>query len=210
MCLAYVWVGEIRRNRKRRRIKYMSGYKKHTIKTKDMIIKPVEDANIWEGEWTISIKNEDWIQIGTANFKGEKLLGTVPVTVTLDEKYRNKGYGTRAFKLLVEFAFGFKNIYEVKAVTYSDDDKCVYALEKAGFVRRNKEGKEETYSVIKPASTWMGLYIYIGIIIGLIIGIVVSAMWVGMVIGLVIGFVIGTVLDNEEKKERERVTGSKS
>lgn len=183
--------------------------KSHTIKTKEMIIEPVDDDNIWDGEWTISIKDEKWIQIGTASFEGPKSLGTIPIRLALGKQYQNKGYGTKAYKLLVDFAFGFKNIYEVQAVTEADNDKCVYALEKSGFVRRSKEGKKETYSIIKPASTWMGLYLYIGIIIGLTIGIVVNAMWIGMVIGLAIGFVIGTVLDNEEKKERERVTGSK-
>lgn len=187
----------------------MGKRKNHTIKTKEMIIEPVNDDDIWEGEWIISIKGEEWIQIGKASFAGTKASGTVPIEITLDEKYRNKRYGTKAFKLLVEFAFGFKNIYEVEAVTDSENEKCIYALEKAGFVRRKKEGKVETYSIIKPASTWMGLYIYIGIIIGLVIGIVISSMWIGMVIGIAIGFVIGTVLDNEEKKERERITGSR-
>ena len=187
----------------------MGKNKRHTIKTKEMIIEPVNDSNIWEGDWNISIKLEEWTQIGKASFAGPKLLGAVPLEITIDEQYRNKGYGTKAFKLLVEFAFGFKNIYEVKSVANSDNDSCIYALEKSGFVRRSKEGKVETYSVIKPQSTWMGLYIYIGIIIGLVIGIVVNSMWIGMVIGLVIGFVIGAALDSEEKKERERVTGSK-
>lgn len=191
------------------RISNMGNRKNHTIKTKEMIIEPVNDNDIWEGEWNISIKGEEWVQIGTASFAGEKVNGTVPVEITITDSYRNKGYGTMAYKLLVDFAFGFRNIYEVKAVTESDNDKCVYALEKAGFVRRNKEGRIETYSIIKPPTTWMGLYIYIGIIIGLVIGIVVSSMWIGMVIGLAIGFIIGTALDNEEKKERERITGSK-
>jgi len=180
-----------------------------TIKTKEMIIEPLDESNVWEGEWVIKIIRDKIIEIGKATFAGEKALGTIPLRVDLLEEYQNKGYGTLAFKLLVEFAFGYKNIYEVEAYTVSDNDKCVNALEKAGFVRRKKEGKNETYSVIKPNTTWLGLYIYIGLLAGLVIGIVINIMWAGLVIGLVIGLLIGAIMDGNAKKERERVTGRK-
>lgn len=187
----------------------MTAGSRFTIKTKEMIIEPVDEGNIWEGDWTITLREDKPVQIGTASFAGDKLLGAVPICVTLSEQYRNRDYGTEVYKLMVEFAFGFKNIYEVTAVTDSDNDKCVHALEKAGFVRRKKEGKTETYSVIKPNSTWMGLYLYIGIIAGLVLGIVVGTLWVGMVIGVVLGVMIGAVMDTGAKKEREKVTGRK-
>lgn len=182
---------------------------RYTIKTKDIIIKPRSEGDIWEGIFDISVKEEDkFVNIGTATFSGEKILGAVPLSVNLDEEYRNKGYGTRVYKLMTDFAFGFKNIYEVVAVTDSDNDKCVYALEKAGFIRRKKEGKVETYSITKPKSVWLGLYVYIGIILGLIIGIVIGILWVGMVIGLFIGIAIGMAMDSRENKERQKITGS--
>lgn len=180
-----------------------------TIKTKEMIIEPIDESNIWEGEWVISIITDKVKEIGRATFAGEKALGTIPIRVDINEEYQCQGYGKQAFKLLVEFAFGYKNIYEVEAYTLSDNDKCINALEKAGFVRRKKEGKNETYSVIKPNTVWLGLYIYIGLIAGILIGIVINIMWAGLVIGLVIGIMLGAIMDSGAKKEREKITGRK-
>jgi len=181
---------------------------RYTIKTKEFLIEPVDTENIWEGLWNITLLTEEKpVMIGTATFAGEKLLGAIPVRVDLIEGYRNKKYGTEVFKLLVDFAFGFGNIYEVKAETEFENDKCRYALEKAGFVHRSLEHGIESFSITKPKSTWLGLYLYIGIIVGLVLGIVVGSTWVGLVIGIVIGFAFGTVMDTAAKKERERITG---
>lgn len=190
---------------------YMGKSSRYTIKTKDMVIEPIDEQDIWEGDWNIIIFNEinEPIQIGRASFAGVKEYGTVPIKVELKEEYRNKKYGTMAFKLLVSFAFGFKNIYEVKAVTDYDNDKCRYALEKAGFVHRSKEGQTETLSVIKPKTTWLGLYLYIGVVCGLVIGIVVANSWVGLALGIVIGLFMGGIMDTAAKKEREKVVGHK-
>jgi len=182
-----------------------------TIKTKKMIIEPVDEANIWEGDWTITVFDEmkKEIPIGKASFAGLKEYGTIPVRIELDEEYRNQKYGTEAFKLLVDFAFGFRHIYEVKAETEVDNDKCRYALEKAGFVFRSKEGQMETLSIIKPKTVWLGLYLYIGIVCGLVIGVVIASTWAGLAIGVVIGLLLGGVMDTAAKKEREKVIGHK-
>lgn len=184
---------------------------RYTIKTKNMIIEPDDMENVWEGDWTISIVDEmkKQIPIGKATFAGVKEYGTVPVRVELDEEYRNKKYGTEAFKLLVDFAFGFRNIYEVKAESDVDNDKCRYALEKAGFVYRSKSGQTETLSIIKPKTVWLGLYVYIGVICGLVIGIVIASSWAGLVIGVIIGMLLGGIMDTAAKKEREKVVGHK-
>jgi len=189
----------------------MAKRSRFTIKTKEIVIEPLDESDIWEGEWTITIFADNKpVNIGKASFAGEKLLGAVPIKLELEEKYQNKGYGTRVFQLMTEFAFGFKNIYEVKADTSSDNERCVYALEKAGFVRRKKEGREEQYSIIKQQTSWLALYLYIGFIAGILIGIVINIMWAGLVIGLVIGLFIGSMMDVEARKSREKITGSKN
>jgi len=196
---------------KRKRNRTMGKRSRYTIITKNMVIEPDDKENVWEGDWTISIFDEmkKQIPIGKASFAGVKEYGTIPVRVELDEEYRNRKYGTEAFKLLVDFAFGFKNIYEVKAETDYENDKCRYALEKAGFVHRSKEGHIETLSIIKPRTTWLGLYLYIGVVCGLVIGIVVANSWVGLAIGIVIGLFLGSIMDTAAKKEREKVVGHK-
>lgn len=181
-----------------------------TIKTKEMTISPMDESDIWEGDWSISVRYEEGFrEIGRASFKGDKLLGCIPISMNIEEAYRNKGYATEAFKLMTDFAFGYKNIYELSADIDSDNDACIVAVEKAGFVRRKKEGKLETYSIIKPHTVWLGLYLYIGLIAGLVIGIVINMMWTGLILGLIIGIFIGAGMDYRAKKDRESVTGSK-
>lgn len=180
----------------------------YTIKTTEMLIAPMDDNDIWEGEWIITLRDSQ-IPIGKATFKGPKALGAVPLTVELEERYQNKGYGTEVFKALVRFAFGYKNIYEITAKTDRDNDKCIYALEKAGFVYRKVEDHTEDYSIIKPKSAWLGLYLYIGLLIGLALVLVFGGSWVGLIIGLVLGITGGLVMENKEKRDRERVLGRK-
>lgn len=183
--------------------------KAYTIKTKEMIIEPVNQEDIWEGLWTITVRGDEPFKIGTASFAGEKMSGTVPLRVDLDEEFRNKKYGTEVFKLMVDFAFGFSNIYEVSAVTELENDKCRHALERAGFVHRSASHGIEYFSITKPKSSWLALYLYIGLLVGLALGIMLSSIWVGLVIGLVIGLAFGMSMDNVAKKQREKITGLK-
>lgn len=185
----------------------MAKTSRYAIKTKEMIIEPVDDTGIWDCDWTITLRKDTPVQIGTATFRGEKALGAIPVQVFLDEEYRNRDYGTEIYKLLVDFAFGFRNIYEVKGTTDRENYKCVYALEKAGFVLREKNKNIETYSIKKPKTVWMGLYVFIGIICGLMLGVVLGSSWAGLAIGLVFGLLIGGAMDAAANKERARVTG---
>lgn len=182
---------------------------KYIIKTKELIIKPKDPAELWEGDWQIFLRGKEDTYIGRASFAGEKQYGTIPLSVELEEKYRNQGYGTEVFKLLVSFAFGVKNIYEVIAITDRENDKCVYALEKAGFVRRSQDGSSETYSIVKPKTTWMGLYLIIGVVVGLILVVVLGGSWLGMVIGMLAALLLGAVMDSQENKERENVVGKR-
>lgn len=182
---------------------------KFVIKTKELIIRPEDETKLWDGDWQIFLRGKEDTYIGKASFKGDKQYGAIPLCVELEEKYRNQGYGTEVFKLLVGFAFGVKNIYEVTAVTDRENDKCVYALEKAGFVRRSVEGTTETYSIIKPKTSWMGLYLIIGVIVGLILVVVLGGSWIGMLIGMIVAILFGMVMDSQENKERENIIGKR-
>jgi len=187
----------------------MAGKNRYTIKTKELRIEPVNPENIWEDDWTVTLLGEKETVIGHASFAGDKERGTIPLWVELESEYVNKGYGTRVFKLMTDFAFNCKNIYEITAITDIDNDKCIYALEKAGFVYRKKEGRNEEYSISKPKSTWLGLYLYLGLLVGMVLVIVLGGSWAGLVIGLVIGAMFGLGMDNQERKKRADIVGKK-
>lgn len=177
---------------------------KITINSPDAATDP---KAVWENDWNISFTDEPGKSIGTVSFAGEKVMGTVPITINLEERYQNQGLGTLVLKEMVRWAFLHKGVFEVKATTRHDNDKCVQALEKAGFVFRSSEGLGEkmleSYSIIKPKSNWMGVYLIIGIVIGMVLGIVFGNMWIGMGIGLLICLAFGSSMDAKIDKDRK-------
>ncbi|MDO4513222.1 MAG: hypothetical protein Q4B72_04220 [Lachnospiraceae bacterium] len=104
--------------------------------------------------------------------------------------------------------------YHLKTVDFTitpadENDKAVHALEKAGFVYRSREGKTEYYSITKQKTSWLGLYVCIGILVGMILAIVLGSAPIGMLLGILICVAIGAGMDASENKARERVTGEK-
>lgn len=177
------------------------------LKSDTVTITPSNMENLWESDWIIAFRKGEKEQLGTATFAGEKLLGTVPLSVELIPRYRNRGLGTEIIRMMVNWAFLHKNIFEVVSKVEHENDKGVNALQKAGFVFRGNEGKVETYSIIKRKTAWTGVYAVVGIFVGLILGIVINSVWLGFVIGLIASLSVGAIMDNNALKYRESVTG---
>ena len=177
------------------------------LKSDTVTITPSNMENLWESDWIIAFRKGEKEQLGTATFAGEKLLGTVPLSVELMPRYRNRGLGTEIIRMMVNWAFLHKNIFEVVSKVEHENDKGVNALQKAGFVFRGNEGKVETYSIIKRKTAWKGVYAVVGIFVGLILGIVINSVWLGFVIGLIASLSVGAIMDNNALKYRESVTG---
>ncbi len=177
------------------------------LKSDTLTITPSNGEDLWESEWDIAFRKGEKEQLGTATFAGEKLLGTVPLHVELAPKYRNRGFGTEIIRMMVNWAFLHKNIFEVVSRVEHENDKAVNALQKAGFVYRGIEGKVETYSIIKGKTVWTGVYTVVGILTGLLLGIVLNSVWLGFAIGITASLCIGAVMDNNAMKYRESVTG---
>lgn len=177
------------------------------LKSDTVTITPSDMDNLWESDWIIAFRKGEKEQIGTASFAGEKLLGAVPLNVELMTKYRNRGLGTEIIRMMVNWAFLHKNVFEVVSKVEHENDKGVNALQKAGFVFRSNEGKVETYSVIKGKTVWTGAYVVVGIIVGMIFGIVINSVWLGFAIGFSASLCIGAIMDNNALKYRQSVTG---
>ena len=178
----------------------------HVVSSPTLTIKATNESDLWNADWEILLTKEEK-KIGRLTFAGEKVLGTVPLYVELEEEYRNRGYGTEAMIMIVDWLFRFPNIFEVSAEVDRENDKGVKSLKKAGFVYREGEGRMTRYSITKPKTAWTGLYLFIGIFLGLILGIVLSHIVAGLIAGVVIGVSIGLSMDQAANKERERITG---
>lgn len=179
------------------------------IKSPNLIITPSDEEDLFEKEWIVCLRNGDKQQIGTASFAGEKSYGTIPLEVHIYPEYQDKGYGTDVFRSMVDWAFRFGNIYEITADTATSNDRCVKALDKARFVRREGDRFHEHYSIKKDKSSWTSIYLFIGIMIGIILSLVFEDPKFGMGVGLVVSLSIGIWMDAGEKKNREKALGRK-
>ena len=177
------------------------------LKSETITITPSNEEDLWESDWMIAFRQGEKEQIGTASFAGEKLLGAIPLKVELAQKYRNRGLGTEVIKMMVNWAFLHKNIYEVISQVEHENDKGVNALQKAGFVYRKNEGNVETYSIVKEKTVWTGVYLAVGIVMGLILGLVLNNAWLGFAVGLIFCLCVGKIMDYNAQKYRESVTG---
>ncbi len=78
--------------------------------------------------------------------KDNKMIGTISLenidninrTATLgifigDKNYRNKGYGTEAIKLLLEYGFRYMNLYNIKLDLMEFNIRALKCYEKCGF-----------------------------------------------------------------------------
>ena len=83
------------------------------LKSDTVTITPSNMENPWESDWIIAFRKGEKEQFGTASFAGEKLLGAVPLNVELLPKYRNSGLGTEIIRMMVDWAFLHKNVFEV-------------------------------------------------------------------------------------------------
>lgn len=183
--------------------------KKTTFKSTNLIFVAEDSNDIWNCNWKIYLRKMPDTEIGWISFKGEKVFGTVPISLELEPLYRNRGLGTEAIKAFSDYAMSFSNVYEISAKCSPDNDSIIYALEKSGFVIRNKTKEEELYSIIKPKPSWTGLYVVLGIIIGFILGILFGNLYVGFIAGLLLCSLSGVIMEQNAKKERESVTGKK-
>ncbi|MBR6380769.1 MAG: GNAT family N-acetyltransferase [Lachnospiraceae bacterium] len=170
--------------------------------TEHLSLQPENEDNLWNAAWTISLRDEEETRIGTFSFEGDKMAGEVPVRVELEQDYRNLGYGTEVFAFMARWAFRFRNIREVNAVCDHENDRCVHALEKAGYVCRENKGGKDYYSVKRQKSAWAGLYIMVGFCAGFLIGLSIANLWVGTAIGVIAGGLVGVILDVNDKKGR--------
>lgn len=177
------------------------------LKSDIITITPSNVEDLWESNWIIAFRKGEKEQIGTASFSGEKLLGTVPLQVELAPKYRNRGLGTEVIKMMVNWAFLHRNVYEVISWVEHENDKGVNAVQKAGFVFRGNEGNVETYSIVKQKTVWTGVYLVVGIVVGMILGIVLNNVWLGFALGMVSSLCMGVIMDSNARKSRESVTG---
>ena len=181
---------------------------KNMLKGRKVCVVPDDDNNLWEEPWNIYINDDSKELIGQVSFAGEKTAGCVPISIAIPDVYdRNKGFGTEALRLMTEWAFYHRNVFEIKTESLHENSGYIMALQKAGFVFRGGTREVEQYSIVKQKTSWTGVYLFVGIVAGLIMGFVLNNSWAGLGIGIFIAVILGTSMDFKEKKYRESIIG---
>jgi GNAT superfamily N-acetyltransferase len=165
---------------------------------------------LWYTAWRMTHKDTGET-IGDLGFKGEPDDKTVEIGYGVLESYRGQGYTTEAVKALCEWVFTQENVYFVRAITQDGNAASERVLEKNKFKRIDGAGDgKPVWEKEKTASSWMAVYMCIGISVGLTFGMTVfDNSGLGMAIGIGIGLALGAALDAQDKKNRVRKSDKK-
>jgi len=188
--------------------------KKIAINGFDMSIVPVgtyeTSDEYWAGDWDVfrKQKKEPPLKVGRFRFLGKPNNGRVEIEIEIDHDYINNGYASATLKAINDWCFARNNIYIIDAHIDEENKPALRAFTKAGYVYRSREHKVEHYSVIKPYTSWLGLYIVIGVWAGLILGVITTYTTIGFIIGLLLGIVCGKIMENKSLQRRDEILGS--
>jgi diamine N-acetyltransferase len=98
----------------------------------------------WERPLSIEIqpdpKKESWVLVGNCGFMKINWLnryGEIGIQIG-EKKYWDRGFGTRAVKLLVGHGFQTLNLHRVWLRVYETNSRAIRAYEKAGFTHEGR------------------------------------------------------------------------
>ncbi|MPM42173.1 hypothetical protein SDC9_88836 [bioreactor metagenome] len=141
--------------------------------------------------------------MGPANERHETEIG-----YGIDEAYRNQGYAAEALQKMCEWAFSQENVYYIQAKIESDpiNIPSKKVLVKCGFIKTGSEEEkaELLFELEKPKSSFVSIYMCLGLSIGMYIGTSFDNIAIGMCIGISIGVALGAALDESDKNKRKR------
>ncbi len=168
--------------------------------TDHLLLQPAEAGTLWNTEWSVRKRDGEQEQIGSLFPESGKISGEIGIRLELAPEYRDQGYGTEVFYAMAKFVFCFRDLREISAVCAHENDRCLRALNKAGYVFREHRDGMDCYSMKRPRTAWTGIYVTVGVFAGFILGIVLSNPVVGFVTGVLAGVIIGILLDGREKR----------
>jgi len=160
---------------------------------------------LWHAAWRMTRKDTGET-VGDLCFKGAPDDKTVEIGYGVLDAFQSQGYATEAVKALCEWAFSRDGVYFVRAITEDGNAASERVLEKNKFRRVDgADAGESLWEKEKPASSWMAVYMCLGLSIGLSLGTTVfDNSGTGLALGLSIGLALGISLDANDKKKRVR------
>lgn len=158
------------------------------------------DKHNWYTNWKIAL--HDGKVIGNLGFKGPQKNGAVEIACAIYEEHRNNGFATEAVRQAIHWAFSDNDVYFITAETEESDLASKHVLEKLGFAPNGAGNKGELYEKEREESSWMAIFMCIGISCGVSIGITLDNVGTGMCIGMCLGVAVGLSFDESDRKKR--------
>lgn len=161
------------------------------------------DEHQWYTNWKIAL--HDGTVIGGLGFKGPQKSGAVEIGYHIDEEYRNKGYATEAVKHAIAWAFSEDNVYFIIAETNGNNLASMRLLEKLSFSPSGTGEEGDLYEKERDKSSWMALFMSVGMSCGVGFGSSMDNIGLGISIGMCFGIAIGAALDNSDSTKRKKL-----
>lgn len=159
---------------------------------------------LWYTDWLIILQKENRI-VGSLGFKGvPNDKKEVEIGYGIGESDRRRGYALEAVKHAIDWAFSQENVYYVEAQTELENTASIGLLEKLEFKLTGPSEEGIGYELEKPKSSWVAVYMCLGLAVGMSIGLSLDNMSLGMCLGLAFGVGIGACLDSVDRKARIR------
>lgn len=160
------------------------------------------DEDKWNSIWKISLK-EDGKMIGEAHFSGLDSAYS-KLSYNVFKEYWGNDYTFEVVEAMVNYATSQDEIFFIEVTVKNDDHHAIEALNKLKFKLVSEKNGMMVYSMEKPKSRFLIIFISIGLCVGVAIGISLSQIAIGAVVGMCLGAVIGGSIDkNDEDKRKE-------
>lgn len=171
---------------------------KFPIETRYFSLQPTDEKNLWSKEWVVTLK--DGGNAGKLDFDDSIFHGEIQLRVELHPDFDKSKFYEDIFFMMSRFIFRFQDLNEISTVCDDEAEQVINGLEKAGFVRRELKDGEYYYSMKRQKTSWVGVYIIIGMIAGFMVGILIENLWIGTISSVIVGALVGFTMDHRIKK----------
>ena len=126
--------------------------------SKVQLEKRILEQKLYHTEWVdFIIEKKDRTEIGwAAHYVSAPNFGWIEIGYTIVPSERNKGYGTEAIQILVDYLFLTRDVVRIQAVVHVGNTASQRALEKTGFKREGTLRK----ALWNAEGKWADAYIY--------------------------------------------------
>lgn len=166
----------------------------------------------WHCCWRI-LRKQDGAELGHLAFLGPQVNGEVQLRAVISSQGQQtstpgekKDPLTLGLQLLLDWALGQDTVYFI--TSWSGGEKSFWGklLEKSEFKPLSTGEQGQLWERERAASSWMSVYMCIGLAIGMTLGIGIFRVGgIGMYLAPAIGMMIGVWLDSNDKKLRQKL-----